>query len=270
MRIGVLADVHANAHALDAAVAALAAAGVDAHLCAGDLVGYGPFPNECTRRVTDLAAACVAGNHDLIALDELPDDGCAALARRTLAWTRSQLAADVRARLAALPPRARLGAVEVAHGSLSDPREYVTTPARAAELLAALGAEGSAAEVLVVGHTHVPMAVAERSGPLAPAPDGSVALPAGERVLLNPGAVGQSREAGPVRARALVLDLERRTARFLAVAYDVEGCRRALRERGLPTRSVHLPPPGPLRARWRRGTEVASWYARRVRQELSR
>jgi hypothetical protein len=74
MRYGVLADVHANLHALEAALAFLATEEVDAYLCAGDLVGYGPQPNECVRRVLGLPATCVAGNHDLIALGELSDE----------------------------------------------------------------------------------------------------------------------------------------------------------------------------------------------------
>ena len=81
MRFGVIADVHANLHALDAALAFLSDQDVDAYLCAGDLVGYGPFPNECVRRVRDLPGRCVAGNHDLIVLDRLSDERCVPLAR---------------------------------------------------------------------------------------------------------------------------------------------------------------------------------------------
>ena len=71
MRYAVLADIHGNLHALDAALAALKDAEVDGYLVAGDLVGYGPFPNECVERVAELDAACVAGNHDLIVLGQL-------------------------------------------------------------------------------------------------------------------------------------------------------------------------------------------------------
>src|SRR3954451_22574338 len=91
MRFAVIADVHANRHALDAALAFLADQDVEVYLCAGDLVGYGPFPNECVRRVRDLPGVCVAGNHDLIALGRLSDERCVPLARASLRWTRAAL-----------------------------------------------------------------------------------------------------------------------------------------------------------------------------------
>ena len=60
MRYGLISDIHANLHALDTALAALRREGVDGFLCMGDLVGYGPFPNECVERVAELGARCVA------------------------------------------------------------------------------------------------------------------------------------------------------------------------------------------------------------------
>ena len=91
MRFAVIADVHANLHALDAALAFVSDQDVDAYLCAGDLVGYGPFPNECVRRVRELPGRCVAGNHDLIVVDRCGDERCVPLARTSLRWTRASL-----------------------------------------------------------------------------------------------------------------------------------------------------------------------------------
>ena len=90
MRYGVLADIHGNLHALRAALGALGREGVDRYLIAGDLVGYGPNPNECVELVAGLDAVCVAGNHDLIALDRLSDERCPELARQSLRWTRTR------------------------------------------------------------------------------------------------------------------------------------------------------------------------------------
>src|SRR3954468_2989878 len=64
MRIGLLSDVHANLFALRSAISRLRAEGVDAWVCAGDLVGYGPHPNECVETIAELGATCVVGNHD--------------------------------------------------------------------------------------------------------------------------------------------------------------------------------------------------------------
>jgi predicted phosphodiesterase len=103
MRIGLLSDVHANLFALRSAISRLRAEGVDAWVCAGDLVGYGPHPNECVETIAELGATCVVGNHELMMLDELPDTRAGWLARRSIVWTREVVRSDVRSYLAALP-----------------------------------------------------------------------------------------------------------------------------------------------------------------------
>ncbi|HEX8082709.1 MAG TPA: metallophosphoesterase family protein [Solirubrobacteraceae bacterium] len=262
MRLAVLADVHANLHALDAVVAALERERPDRWVVAGDLVGYGPQPDECVARVLELDPVCVAGNHDLIAIGRLSTDRCIPLARESLEWTAATISAATRAALAGLPLRAEVEDVVVAHGSLDDPQEYVRTPEAAAEQLRLLAERHPEARALVIGHTHSPMLVAAPHG-AAEAPGGGHRPPAGPvRLdgaaphLLNPGAVGQSRDATP-KARAAVLDLAAGEARFLEVDFDVEAVKAQLRRRGLDPLSVHLPPapfPGAYRLRrmWRR------------------
>jgi putative phosphoesterase len=218
LRYGVIADVHANIHALDAVLAALERAGVDRIVCAGDVVGYGPRPNECVERIAGLNACVVAGNHDLIAIGRLPADGLGPLPARTLEWTAGVLGADARAWLEELPLRVRTEeGVVVAHGSPDDPSEYV----RDCSVLSRLG-DGDRG--LILGHTHEPLQ-----------------CEAGGRRLFNPGSVGQSRERRPV-ARALVLDSESLESRFLALDYDVRATQSELREAGLPAAACHLAP----------------------------
>lgn len=259
MRYGVISDIHGNLPALEAVLDALARIGVDAYACAGDLVGYGPQPNECVEVVRALGFVSVAGNHDLIALGELSADRCERLARDSLRWTRGQLEEPTRAYLAALPRCVELpGGVVVAHGSLDDPQEYVLHVGQVAAQLTRLSDAHPAARILVLGHTHRPYA---GDGVRSRPPHRSVLLEPAERWLLNPGAVGQSREAR-VRARFLVLDLERREAVFHAVRYDVGRSRALLRSCGLPARSIHLAPWRPKRL-LRPARRAWSWVGRR-------
>src|SRR5215210_643586 len=137
MRLGLIADVHGNLHALDRVLERLAPERVDAYVCAGDLVGYGPYPNECVERVSALGATCVAGNHDLIATGRLHPEGIGTLARATLGWTAHELRPETADLLHGLPLTSRVGPVLVAHGSLDDPSLYVT-PERAAHELGRL------------------------------------------------------------------------------------------------------------------------------------
>jgi predicted phosphodiesterase len=242
VRYGIISDVHANLPALEAVLAALGELEVDAYACAGDLVGYGPQPNECVDAIRRLGATCVAGNHDLIALGVLSDDRCERLARESLRWTRTVLEEPSRKFLARLPRSAELdGGLVLAHGSLDDPQEYILRVDRAAVELARVARTHPAARVLVVGHTHRPFASDGRTPSPHFAAQTSVALGQADRWLLNPGAVGQSR-APRIRARFLVLDLDAGEASFHAVRYDVRRSRALLRRERLSTRSVHLAP----------------------------
>src|SRR6266511_2415617 len=235
MRYGVLSDVHGNAFALRAAVDRLTRVGVDGWLCAGDLVGYGPQPNECVALLAELGAIGVAGNHELLVLGRLPLDRAGRLARETTPWTRAALRADSRA--------------------------YVAAPDQARRELAALHRTDPAARVLVLGHTHRPWLFHETAG-TAPAAD--TTLPPAGRLLVNPGSVGQSRQREWVpRARFALLDLDRGEVRFFTEPYDVAGARAALRAQGLPGSGIHVPP-GRLRAVPRRARALFRYARRRM------
>ena len=241
MRYGLLADVHANLPALRAAVGMLEGAGVDRYLIAGDVVGYGPHPNECVELVAQLPGACVAGNHDLIAIGALSGDDIGELAAVTLAWTATVLAGEARTWLSRLPARVRIEDVVVAHGSLADPRRYVRDAGAAVGQLASLAREEPGASILVLGHTHRAMVVGERSGRVRGNAPGRERVGTGERWVLNPGAVGQSRDVAVV-ARAAVLDVGERRIDLHEVEYDVASTRDALRRAGLPPSAVQLAP----------------------------
>lgn len=242
MRLGIIADVHGNRHALTAVLQRLDAEHVDRLVVAGDLVGWGPFPNTCVELVAARDAHVVAGNHELIVLDRLGDQRCSALARRTQRWTREVLRDDVRAYLGRLPSVLEVGPAVVAHGSPDDPEEYVRSDRRAHELLERLGRHHPGARYLVLGHTHSPWVHCARRGTVA------TAAPADERaedapVLVNPGSVGQSRrrEREPL-ARYAVLDTDSGAIRLRQVAYDWRAARAAAAARGLPPEATHAPP----------------------------
>src|SRR2546423_13416772 len=105
MHYGVIADIHANLHALDAVLRGIADDRVEGFICSGDLVGYGALPNECVARVAEIGAVCVAGDHDLIALGRLSDERCSRLARVSLRWTRGVLSDESRRYLGRLQLR---------------------------------------------------------------------------------------------------------------------------------------------------------------------
>jgi diadenosine tetraphosphatase ApaH/serine/threonine PP2A family protein phosphatase len=231
MRVAVISDIHANWHALEAVLSAVEADAPDAVWSLGDVVGYGPRPNRCCTAVSGRATVSLAGNHDLGVLGTIDIDDFSGDAAAAALWTRSVLANDPRDYLARLEPQAAAGGCELFHASPRDPVwEYVLTGEAVLDALAR-----TTAPVVLVGHSHVPIAVLlaenELTGGLAPGGT-EVDLSAG-RWLLNPGSVGQPRDGDP-RAAYLLLDFESGRGSFRRVEYPIEQTQAEIAERGLP------------------------------------
>jgi predicted phosphodiesterase len=231
LRVAVISDIHANLHALEAVLAAVAEDPPDEIWCLGDLVGYGPRPNEVTALVRERERICLVGNHDLGVLDRLDLDDFAPDAAVAARWTQTVLLDENRAYLEGLSPQGRVAGAELYHGSPRDPVwEYVIDEWTAREAL-----ESTVAPLVLVGHSHVALAITLHDGEIEGdlAPDGTEIDLAEGRWLLNPGSVGQPRDGDP-RAAWLQLDLGRGKANFHRVAYEIERTQAELRERELP------------------------------------
>jgi diadenosine tetraphosphatase ApaH/serine/threonine PP2A family protein phosphatase len=230
MRVAVISDVHANYQALEAVLKEVDAARVDAVWCLGDTVGYGPRPNECCDVVQDRAAHCLVGNHDLVVLGELSVSEFNDEAAAAAIWTAEVLTPESRAFLASLKPFGEAEDVDLFHASARDPVwEYILT-----EEAARATFELSSAQLILVGHSHVALAITAEDGRVdgGPARGGSKIALDGRR-LLNPGSVGQPRDGDP-RAAWMLLDLEERFAEFRRVPYSIERTQAEMHERGLP------------------------------------
>ena len=231
MRVAVVSDIHSNLHALEAALAAIDAEAPDELWCLGDLVGYGPRPNECCAAIAGRADVCLAGNHDLAVrgtIDLVEFGGEAGVAAK---WTRTVLEPDARAFLDRLEPEGTAQGVALYHGSARDPVwEYVLGDAA---VLATL--ELTDSPLVLVGHSHVALQVVQSGDELrgGVAPAGTELELGGVRALLNPGSVGQPRDGDP-RAAYLLLDLDAQQASFRRVEYDIARTQREMRDAGLP------------------------------------
>ncbi len=229
MRVAVLSDIHANLVALDAVLAA--AGTVDAIWHLGDVVGYGPDPNGVVRRLREVGAIGVRGNHDVAALGGSEIEWFNPAARRAMEWTRGTLAPDARRWLEGLPERRTEAGVELVHGSPRNPIwEYVTGTSTARASL-----ERLARPLGLHGHTHVPVAWLESDDgveALRPAPSEELTLD-GRRAFVNPGSVGQPRDGDPA-ASFLVLEPDRGRVEWHRTPYDIAAVQSAMR-------AVHLP-----------------------------
>ena len=238
MRIAVLSDIHANLHALEAVLADVDRAGVDEIWCLGDIVGYGPRPNECAAIVRDRSTLSLCGNHDLAAVGSLATAEFSGDAGEAIRFTKGVLGDDQAAWLRGLAPEAKRPGAELFHGSPRDPVwEYVLT-----SQVALISILETTAPLILVGHSHVAMAIgwdgeALTGGLAAGGTDQEVA---GKRWLVNPGSVGQPRDGDPRAAWALI-DPEAGKAAFHRVQYPIEKTQADMRGRGLPeTLSLRL------------------------------
>jgi diadenosine tetraphosphatase ApaH/serine/threonine PP2A family protein phosphatase len=233
LRIAVISDIHANLHALEAVLAAVDDDPPNAVWNLGDTVGYGPRPNECCDLALARAELSLVGNHDLVAIgtgDVAVEDfnpEAAAAAR----WTGETLTKQSRAFLESLEASAEEEGVQLYHGSPRDPVwEYILTVEAAHAAFRA-----TEAPLVLIGHSHVPMALNHADGELEGglAPHGTEIDISAGRWLLNPGSVGQPRDGDP-RAAYCLLDLEAGRASFVRVDYPIAETQAEMRDHGLP------------------------------------
>jgi len=232
MRILIISDIHANYTAFKT-VLDHAKGQWDYVWCLGDVVGYGPDPNECVNQLKELPHLCLAGNHDWAALERLDIRTFNPDARRAVDWTRETLTEENTRWLKALPTTFVIGNYTLVHASPREPIwEYILEP-----LVAALNFPHFETPYCMVGHTHQPVIYEQvnDSGEtelLKPVYNEQRHLN-GRRQIINPGSVGQPRDSDPRAAYAL-LDTEKLTWEFYRVAYPIEKTQEQIRDAGLP------------------------------------
>jgi predicted phosphodiesterase len=233
MRILVLSDIHANYPALEAVLAS--AGTVDATWCLGDLVGYGPHPNECINRISSLSnLTCLLGNHDAAVTDSRNIDKFNDEAGHAIYWTRRNVTDPNLEYLSHLSETATTDWVTMAHGSPRNPTwEYLIDP-----LTAMINFAFFDTQLALVGHSHLPLAfIADEEGDkidrqLLKADE---VLQLKTRAILNPGSVGQPRDHDP-RASYGILDPDAQTWTLHRVKYDIKTTQTALKKAGLPAK----------------------------------
>jgi diadenosine tetraphosphatase ApaH/serine/threonine PP2A family protein phosphatase len=231
MRIAVLSDIHANLQALEAVLADVDSEAPDELWCLGDLVGYGPRPNECVDLVRERASLSLCGNHDLAVLGVLDVSDFSGDAEAAASWTRDVLGDSEREWLRGLEPAARRAGVELFHGSPRDPVwDYVLSEHSALASLVE-----TTAQLVLVGHSHVALSLELRGGEISGglAPAGTESSFGDSRWLLNPGSVGQPRDSDARAAWLLIDDLAGRAA-FRRVEYPIEQTQAEILAQGLP------------------------------------
>ena len=256
MRIGIVSDIHSNYVALRAVLEQMGS--VDALWCLGDLVGYGPQPNEVVACISDLPNLCIPGNHDWGTLGRLNPKSFNRDARQILEWTKKKLTPAHTQYLESLPLQisALQSAFTLVHASPRDPMwEYLLDLFDAAECFPLFSSR-----YCFVGHTHVPLIFRQVEGNvkaavpepgdvfrlnLSPYTPDELDTGGGTRMIINPGSVGQPRDNDP-RAAYMLLDIPDDltpidvTARlhFRRIEYDVDETQKLMSAQDFPSRLI--------------------------------
>ena len=216
-RYAIFSDIHSNIEALDAALGLLRAD--DELLCLGDIVGYGPNPNECVAKIRDRATAVVLGNHDVAAIDNFGLAYFNPAAREAMKWTQRVIDEESKAWLNSLGYEFRMPEFLLVHGAPKNYFEYILDKPGAARAFAATDAP-----IIFIGHTHI----AEYYGLDAEGAishkhlqqGGELILTPGVRYIVNVGSVGQPRDLNP-RASVGLFDSETRTVNIVRFDYPI-------------------------------------------------
>lgn len=226
-RVAIITDIHGNLSALQAALADIDARGIETVLCGGDLVGYGPHPNEVCALIQERGIPTIHGNYDYAIGRDLEDCGCAyitpedrELGQRSVDWTLQHTDRASKDFMAGLPfdLRFRVGdaAVHLVHGSPRKVNEYLfeDKPDSLFERLAAKEQD----DVLVFGHTHKPW----------------------DRVIggvqfVNCGSVGKPKDGDPRGSYVELTPAGRHVeVQLHRVEYDAAAVAQLVRDSGLP------------------------------------
>ncbi len=235
MRLMIFSDIHGNLAALQSVLNDSAGRDVHRRICLGDLVGYGPYPNECIELIRGLKnCRCLAGNHDVAALWETSPYGMSKAAKEAILWTMDQLSSDNKEYLTTLSDRLDLANMTFAHANPYNPRgwRYVTDRKYALRSFAA-----TRCRYLFIGHSHRPLIITRKhwlsvdidvvSGSM------QYELSGTKRRIINCGSIGQPRDEDP-RPCYLIFDSRKQVLEFYRVAYDMEKTAQAIQAAGLP------------------------------------
>jgi diadenosine tetraphosphatase ApaH/serine/threonine PP2A family protein phosphatase len=231
MRYAIVSDVHANLESLQRALSLMSAA--DALLSLGDMVGYGPNPNECVSILRERCTHAVLGNHDLAATENFGVEYFNEVAREAIAWTQEVLDEPSRRWLNGLPYELRLPEFLLVHGAPVRYFEYILD-----KRTAAWAFESTDAPLVFVGHTHIAEYwVREPDGSIGlkhMQQGGELILEAGRRYIVDVGSVGQPRDLNP-QASFAFFEPDRGRVQWVRYDYPIGEVQQKIRAAHLPS-----------------------------------
>jgi len=234
MRWGIISDIHSNIEALNVALGTLSEEHVDRIIALGDVVGYGPNPEECVKLIRDNSIDSVMGNHDFGLNSFAYEENFNSYARDAIKWTRKVVSESTKSFLKTLPLFIVKENFTMFHGNLDEesPFFYITSAEDALESFNNLKTP-----VGFFGHSHVPGIFSIKEGEDVEYthlnPGQKIFLKENYRYLINPGSVGQPRDGIPLGS-FIIFDNQSMNVEFVRFRYDIEKVYNKIIKLGLP------------------------------------
>ncbi len=233
MKALIVADIHSNLEAFGSVISdAKGRGGFDEIWSLGDLIGYGPDPEAVIDLLREFKHEAVVGNHDLASIGKLSLEAFNPVAKEANIWTSGRLTEDQKEFLDLQPTKLELGEFSLVHGSPRDPVwEYVVSNS-----VAVASFNHFDTYRCLVGHSHIPFVCRPKGDDVtefrAPTLDDAVPMN-DERMIINPGGVGQPRDGDP-RASYAMYDSNGETITHHRTEYDIPKTQEKMRKHDLP------------------------------------
>ncbi|MBU4333060.1 MAG: metallophosphatase family protein, partial [Candidatus Omnitrophica bacterium] len=217
MKYGIISDIHGNLEALKEVLAVCKQESVDKYLCLGDIVGYGPNPNECIEIVQDIGAVCVAGNHDWATTARLDATYFTPDGKSAVTWTREHLTMEGFGFLNGLPITEKTEEFILVHGTLFEPElfRYQNIIAKAPNSFSLMDRQ-----LCFVGHTHAPLILIQTNDNVYSSSERELEIAEAAKYIVNVGSVGQPRDGNPL-ASFCIYDTDIGMIDIRRVKYDI-------------------------------------------------
>ena len=236
-RVAFISDIHSNIDAFQAVLGQIDKVGVDMIICLGDIVGYGPCPNECLQIIHDREIPSVMGNHDeyVTLLMDPRVERLRPEIRQAVEWTQGQISMNDLKWLSKLPMQMDAEVFEILHASFSPMRWAYCMD----EATFATNFQNQTAMLAFCGHSHSPLiGIDEPDSPqplvdFIKGPSHKMTLPKDKKIMVNVGSVGQPRDHDP-RACVVFYEVEPRLLWLERVPYDTKAAKQRFEAAGLP------------------------------------
>ena len=226
MAIAVISDIHGNLEALSTALGYIDEHGIKDIYCLGDVVGYGPNPNECIEIVRQRCNVVLMGNHDYAAIGLARIEYFNQFAKMATYWTMERLTKANQEFLKQLPFIYQTDNMIFVHAAPSNPSHwyYILSVEDAR-----MEMESFKQNVCFVGHSHVPVIYTEDK-----AIKSDIKIEHNQKYIVNVGSIGQPRDGDP-RLSFVIYEPNDGALKYIRLNYNVEKTYQKIIKSGLPT-----------------------------------